>query len=95
MGDPLRGFTDKFLFGEDPSQRSTLQALGRDGSHGIFHFGRGVLNFICGNIQEANEDFKRSGDHFSGENLKQISEERRDRSADRRIMILKEMNEWD
>ena len=95
MGDGLRKTTDKFLFGEDPSQRSELQAGLRDFSHGCFHFFGGVVNSICGNTQKANEDFKRCGDHFGGENLKQISKERRDRSSERKMQVVNAMNEPD
>lgn len=91
----LRTATDKFIFGEDPSQRSWRQAFFRDMSHGTYHWFGGVKNLMCGDKQRADEDFKRAADHFGGENQKQISQERRDLSAERWLIALKECNEWD
>ena len=91
----LRKNTDKFLFGEDPSQRSWSQAFLRDISHGTYHWFGGVKNLVFGDKQRADQDFKRAADHFGGENQKQISQERRNLSTERRILAIKACNEWD
>ena len=95
MGDAIRNYTDKYIFGEDPSERSSIQAGLRDLSHGCFHFIGGVVNSVAGNKEKADEDFQRCGDHFGGENLKQISKERRDRSSERKMQVVRAMNEPD
>ena len=84
MGDFIRKTTDKFIFGEDPSQRSEWQAIGRDITHSIYHAGGYALNTLFGNKEKAEEDARRCLDHLQGENLKQISEERRNKSRERR-----------
>lgn len=87
MGDFIRKVTDKFIFGEDPEERSEIQAIGRDLSHTLWHAGGVVINSIFGNEEKAREDAKRCADHLLGENVKQISEERRNKSRERKNSI--------
>ena len=71
MGD-IRKFTDDNIFGNDPEKRNPLQAIARDLSHAIWHFGSAIGNFANGQNDKAAQDLKRVGDHLGGENLKQI-----------------------
>ena len=84
MGDFIRKFTDKFIFGEDPKERNEIQAIARDATHAIYHAGGTVVNALIGNKEKAEQDAKRCADHLAGENRNQISEERRNRSRERR-----------
>ena len=76
-GDNLRKFTDKNIFGEDPAKRNPAQAITRDFVHGVYHTGSAINNFMKGNNQGVSQDLKRAGEHFSGENLKQIQKNKR------------------
>ena len=69
----IRTFTDDFIFGNNPENRNFIQAAGRDISHGFYHLGGAAFNFCTGNGDKAAEDLKRAGDHFGGENIKQIN----------------------
>ena len=87
MGDFIRKATDKFIFGEDPEERSEIQAVARDVTHAVWHAGGVIINSFCGNEEKAKEDAKRCVDHLQGENVKQISEERRNKSRERKNSI--------
>ena len=71
-GDNLRKFTDKHIFGEDPKKRTPAQAISRDITHGIYHSGSAINNYMKGKTSSVKNDVKRAIDHFSGENYKQI-----------------------
>ena len=84
MGDFIREKTDKYIFGEVPEERSEIQAIARDATHAIWHFAGSVKNSLFGNEEKAKQDANRFIDHLLGENVKQISEERRNKSRERK-----------
>ena len=71
MGDNMRQWTDKHVFGKDPAKRNPIQAAGRDATHAAYHAGKAVAETVKGNKQQASKDWKRAKDHAKGENMRQ------------------------
>ena len=68
FGDDLRKWTDENIFGTDAESRNFFQAASRDFVHGVYHVGDAVKDVATG--QNSSENWKRAGDHFSGENVR-------------------------
>ena len=71
MGDNLRQWTDKHVFGQNSSERNGIQAATRDATHAAYHAGKAVVESIKGNHEQASRDWGRAKDHASGENFHQ------------------------
>ena len=71
MGDNLRQWTDKNLFGKDAANRNRVQAAVRDATHAAYHAGKAVAETVKGNKEQASKDWNRAKDHASGENYHQ------------------------
>ena len=65
----IRTWTDNHLFGKDAEKRNIVQAATRDFTHGVFHVGEAIGDCLTG--KDPSQNWKRAGDHFSGENIKQ------------------------
>ena len=65
----IRTWTDEHIFGKDPQNRNVVQAATRDFTHGVFHVGEAIGDFVTG--KDSSQNWKRAGDHFTGENIKQ------------------------
>ena len=71
IGDNLRQWTYKNLFGKDAANRNRAQAAERDETHAAFHAGKAFVETVKGNKEQASKDWFRAKDHASGENYHQ------------------------